>query len=78
MAVGDVLLHPATQGVQQRIDPVDFGFELEAETYTAARLLPFKIDAGTIVAGAPGACRLRPVTFDLSSFAQLASADFLG
>lgn len=69
VSVGNVLLHPATQGLQQRVNLVDLGFELETETYAAARLLPFEIDAGAIVAGAPGACRLRPITFDFASFA---------
>lgn len=78
MPFSNVLLDAATKSLQQRIDPVDFGLELEAETYAAAGFLSLKVDTGTIVTGAPGARGLGPVTLDLSRFAQFAPADVPG
>lgn len=75
MPFGNVLLDAAAEGLQQGIDPVDLGLELETEADATARLLPLQIDAGTVMACAPGAGRLRPVAFDLACFAELASAD---
>lgn len=79
VVLGNVLLHTAAKRLEQGIDAIHLGLELETETDTAPGLLPLEIDTVTIVASTPGARRLGPITFYLSGFAKLASASgFIG
>lgn len=73
--VGDVLLDAAAQALQQRINAVDLGLELQAEADAAARLLPLEIDAGPVMPRAPRAGGLGAVTLDFARLAELASGD---
>lgn len=73
--VGDVLLDAAAQTLQQRINAVDLGLELQAEADAAARLLPLEIDAGPVMPRAPRAGGLGAVTLDFARLAELASGD---
>lgn len=74
----DVALQPLLQCLQQAVDAVDPGLELEPELDAAARLLPLEIDTLSVVARAPRARRLRPVALYLACLAQLASAATTG
>lgn len=75
MIVGDVLLDAPPQALQQSINAVDLGLELQAEADTAARLLPLEIDACPVMPRAPRASWFGAVTLDFARLAELASDD---
>ena len=65
----DVLLDASTKRLQQSIDAVHFSLELQREPDAAPRLLPFEVNALSIMTGAPRAGGLLAVAFDLSRLA---------
>lgn len=74
MVVGDMDLYTAAQRLQEGVDAVDLGLELEIEADARAQLLALEIDACPVVPGAPRAGGLGAVAFDLARLAQLASS----
>jgi hypothetical protein len=73
MIVSNVLFYAATKALQQRIDSVDLGFQLDIETCTAPGLLSLKINTCPVVRGAPPAGWFCPVAFHFACLAKLAS-----
>lgn len=75
MIVGDVLFDAPSQALQQSVNAVDLGLELQAEADAAARFLPLEIDAGPVMPRAPRAGGLGAVTLDFARLAELTSDD---
>lgn len=70
VVIGDVVLDPPAQGLEEGVDAVDLCLELEAEADAATRLLPLQVDTCPVVTGTPGARRLGAVTLDLARLAE--------
>lgn len=72
MVIGDVILYPAAQRLEEGVNPVDLRLEFQAEADTATRFLSLEIDTGPIMPGTPGAGRLGAITLHLPGLAELA------
>lgn len=70
--MSNVLFHTATKTLQQRVNPVDLGFELNIEACTTPGLLSFKINTCPVVRGAPPAGWFCPVAFHFACLAKFA------